>query len=396
LPLDFRGKVNDGFAHSFRRLQAPMYRPFLFVLAALAPAFPALSQSCEERSGDLAARIALCDQAFEASTDPQSAAMALAFKGEAQRMLGQLDDAAATLQYSLTYDPENAWVWVELGNVSYDRGDTAGALAHYSAALDVEDYIDAWANRAETWWQFRMGQRCSDDADNALRIDPQYAYANEIKGRCLIDLDRAEEALGYFDTAIALYPGYQNAYRNKLAALSALGRHEEVVAVADEALRPGTVDDSNPAIEEDIMARRLLALSEYSDATLIATEADALLARYPESFAAVNAKGRALLLDGKLEEADTVTQPLRLNPEAKRMEAIYHDTLAQIDIGLGRLEEAYTNYSAAMDLTPALSKDYARSLSQLGFLPLSNAPAGVLTALRRCIDLKKTTCRVSA
>ena len=95
-----------------------MYRPFLFVLAALAPAFPALSQSCEERSGDFAARITLCDQAFEASTDPQSAAMALAFKGEAQRMLGQLDDAAATLQYSLSFDPENAWVWVELGNVS--------------------------------------------------------------------------------------------------------------------------------------------------------------------------------------------------------------------------------------------------------------------------------------
>ena len=78
------------------------------------------------------------------------------------------------------------------------------------------------------------------------------------------------------------------------------------------------------------------------------------------------------------------------------MEAIYHDTLAQIDIGLGRLDDAYTNYSAAMDLTPALSKDYARSLSQLGFLPLSNAPAGVLTALRRCIDLKKAACRVSA
>ena len=373
-----------------------MYRPFLFVLATLVPAFPALSQTCEDRSGDFESRIALCDQAFDAAPDPQSAAMALAFKGEAQRMLGQLDQAAATLQTALGFNPEAAWIWVELGNVSYDRGDTAGALAHYSAALDVEDYIDAWANRAETWWQFRMGQRCSDDADNALRIDPQYAYANEIKGRCLIDLDRAEEALGYFDTAIALYPGYQNAYRNKLAALSALGRHQDVVAVADEALRPGVVESSNPAIEEDILARRLLALSEYAEPALIATEADALLQRYPASFAAVNVKGRALVLEGKLEEADTVTQPLRLNPEARRMEAVYHDTLAQIDVGLGRLEDAFANYSAALDLDPALSKDYARGLSLLGFLPLSNAPDGVLTALRRCIDVKKATCRVTS
>ena len=76
---------------------------------------------------------------------------------------------------------------------------------------------------------------------------------------------------------------------------------------------------------------------------------------YPASFAAVNVKGRALVLEGKLEEADTVTQPLRLNPEARRMEAVYHDTLAQIDVGLGRLEDAFANYSAALDLDPALS-----------------------------------------
>ena len=373
-----------------------MRRPLLFVLAALLPSGAALSQTCEERSSDFEARIALCDQAFDSAQDNESAAMALAFKGEAQRMLGQLDDAASTLQYALSFSPENAWIWVELGNVSYDQGNAAGALAHYSAALDVEDYIDAWANRAETWWQFRMGQRCSDDADNALRIDPQYAYANEIKGRCLIDLDRAEEALGYFDTAIALVPGYQNAYRNKLAALSALGRHEEVVAVADEALRPGGVAESNPAIEEDIMARRLLALARYAPPETVAAEADALLARYPASFAAVNVKGRSLVQAGKLDEADALTQPLRLNPDGKPMEALYHDTLAQIDVAKGRLEDAIANYSAALNLDPGLSKAYARSLSQLGFLPLSNAPEGVLTALRRCIDVKKETCRVSS
>lgn len=372
-----------------------MRRPVLFVLAVLAPACPALAQTCDDRSQDFEARIALCDQAFGAAESSDDAAMALAMKGEAQRMLGQLDAAAETLQFALSYTPENAWVWVELGNVSYDRGDTAGALAHYSAALAVEDYIDAWANRAEAWWQFRMGQRCSDDADNALRIDPQYAYANEIKGRCLIDLDRAEEALTYFDTAIALAPGYQNAYRNKLAALSALGRYEDVVAVADEVLRPGVVEYSNPAIEEDILSRRLLAMAEYAPPNMVAAEAEALLRRYPESLAAINIKGRALVLDGKLEEADAATQSLRQNAEGKRMEAVYHDTLAQIDVSLGRLDDAYGNYAAALELNPDMSKDYARSLSQLGFLPLSNAPSGVLTALRRCLDVKKAACLVT-
>jgi len=367
-------------------------RRLLFVLATLAPAAPAWAQACFDRNSDPETQVTLCDQAFQAAATPEDASLALAYKGEAQRMLGQYIDAAATLQQALGYTPASAWVWVELGNVRYDQGDTAGALAHYSAALATEDYISAWANRAETWWQFREGQRCSDDADNALRLDPQYAYAHEIKGRCLIDLGQAEEALGYFDTAISLAPGYQNAYRNKLAALSALGRHEEVVAVADEALSPGTVTDPNPAIEEDILARRLLALGEYAPPATVATEAAALLQRYPQNLAAVNVQGAALLADGKSEEADKVTQVLRLNPDGARMEGVYHDTLARIDATLGRMEEAYANYKAAMDIDPALSRTYARKLSELGFLPLSNAPAGVLTALRRCIDVKKTAC----
>jgi tetratricopeptide (TPR) repeat protein len=371
-----------------------MHRPFLFALATLLPT-PVLAQTCEDRSQDFEARIALCEQAYQASATDDDAAYALAMKGEAERMLQRFDAATATLQLALTYTPENAWVWVELGNIRYDEGDTVGALAHYSAALAVEDYVDAWANRAEAWWQLRAGQRCSDDADNALRIDPQYAYANEVKGRCLIDLGQSEAALGYFDTAISLSPGYQNAYRNKLTALAALGRHEELVAVADEALRPGVVTNSNPRIEEDILSRRLLALSEFAPPATIKAEADDLLRRYPGSLAAVNVQARALLAEGKAQEADQVTQTLRLNPDGVRMEAAYHDTLARIDIAMGRMDDAYANYDAALAIDPNLSKTYAERLSRLGFLPLSNSPSGVMTALRRCVSVKKTGCTMS-
>ncbi len=372
-----------------------MPRSLVLALAVLFPATPLLSQTCEDRGTEYVARIALCDEAFAAAATPEDAAYALAMKGEAQRLQGDYAAAAVTLRLALEQTPENAWVWVELGNVRYEEGDMAGALAHYSAALAVEDYIDAWANRADTWWQFSNGQRCSDDADNALRIDPQYAYANEVKGRCLIDLGRAEEALGYFDTAIALSPGYQNAYRNKLAALAALGRHEEVVAVADEALRPGVVADPNPEIDEDILSRRLLALGHFGAPDLIATEAAALLQRFPKNLAAINVTAVALLRENRLDEADQVTRILRENPDGLRLEAVYLDTLAQIDVALGRLDDAFANYSEVLRIDPTRSKSYARKLAELGFLPLSNAPQGVLVALRRCLDVKKATCRLA-
>lgn len=132
-------------------------------------------------------------------------------------MLGRFDEAAATLQQALGFNAANAWIWVEPGNVRYDQGDTAGALAHHSATL--------------------------------------------------------------------------------------------------------------------------------------AAEAAALLERHPQNFAALNVQARALLSEGKASEAD-----------------------------------------AAMAIDPALSRTNARKLSELGFLPLSNAPAGVLTALKRCIDVKQAAC----
>ena len=358
-------------------------------------AAPAFSQACEDRRSDYAARITLCDQAFAASEDNAAAAYALALKGEAQRMLGDYTAADDTLRYALTFTPENAWVWVELGNVAFDTGNTTSAIAHYSAALAVEDYVDAYANRADAWWTVNMPQRCSDDADQALRLDAQYAYANELKGRCLIDLDQADEALSYFDTAIAINPGYQNAYRNKMSALFKLGRFEDVVALADLTLSPGTILDPSEQLVQEIRALRLLAYANYAPDNMVSAEADALLRDYPENYTAVNIKSMRLLNEKKVAEADQLTQILRQNTDGRGMEGEFYDTLAQIDIALGRLDQAFANFESAMNEDPALSKIYARKLSELGFLPLSNAPAGVLTALRRCIDVKKQTCTVA-
>jgi tetratricopeptide (TPR) repeat protein len=373
-------------------------KSFLYLATALVAIGPctAFAQACEDQDLDPAQRITLCDQAFTDSDGNEAAAIALAMKGQAQRQAGDLAAAAETLAQSLGYGPARGATWVELGNVRYDQNDIPGALASYSAALAVEDNPDAYANRAETWWEYRMGDNCLADADQALRIDPEFAYANEIKGRCLVDLGRSDEAIAAFDAALALYPAYQNALRNKIAALAALGRHEEAVAVADLALQPGFVTDSNPVIEEDIRSRRLLSLARYAAADVVTREAQALLQLYPDNPAAVNIQARALLASANFAEADKLTAALRANVDNKPMEALYFDTLAQIDVALGRLDAGLANYESAMGIDPGLSKGYAKKLSELGFLPLSNAPAGVLTALRRCIDLKKAACLISA
>ncbi len=337
--LDFRRNPRDSRDLAPGFPQPLMRHPLVLILAVLLPAIPAWSQTCADRSGNYTARISLCDQALDASDNPGDAAFALAMKGEAQRMLGDYEAAAATLQQALEVTLDNSWVWVELGNVRHDQGDLAGALAHYSAALAVEDHADAWANGAEAWWQFRMDQRCSDDADNALRLDPEHAFANEMKGRCVTVLGRAQEAISYFDMAIALAPGYQNAYWNKLAALAVLGRHQEVITTADKAMSPDVVPNPNPVIEVDILSRRLMAVAQMESPETVTAGALALLARYPDNLTALHILGRALLDAGKAAEADAATQILRSNPDDKQMAAIFHDTLARIDVALDRLDD---------------------------------------------------------
>jgi tetratricopeptide (TPR) repeat protein len=138
-----------------------------------------------------------------------------------------------------------------------------------------------------------------------------------------------------------------------------------------------------------------LALAEFAPPETVTAEAEALLQRYPKNLAAVSVRGRALLEAGDAAAADAETAILRANPDGLFLDAAYLDVLAEIDVALGRLDDAYANYAAALDANPALLRSYARSLSALGFLPLSNAPDGVLTALRRCLDVKKSACRVS-
>lgn len=154
-------------------------------------------------------------------------------------------------------------------------------------------------------------------------------------------------------------------------------------------MSPDVVPNPNPVIEEDILSRRLMAVAQIEPPETVTAQALALLARYPGNLAALHIQGCAPLDVGKAAEA--AAQLLRSNPDGMQTEAIYHDTLARIDVALGRLDDAYANYSEAMRLEPDLSRTYARSLSGLGFLPLSKRPAAVLTPLRRCLDVKKNT-----
>jgi large repetitive protein len=72
--------------------------------------------------------------------------------------------------------------------------------------------------------------------DKALAIDPNYVYALNGKGNAIAVLGKYEEAITYYDKALAIDPNYSDALNNKGITLADLGKYEEAITYYDKAL----------------------------------------------------------------------------------------------------------------------------------------------------------------
>lgn len=370
------------------------FRSFAVSLALFAAPAALAAPACEDRGKDYQARIALCNSAYARAANPDDAATALGYKAEAQRMLGRLDEAAATLRAALRLAPQNPWYWVELGHVRFDDGDPAGAVAHYSTAIELDPQdLYARLNRAEGWWRLNAPDRCLADSGRAVEASPGDAWANLVQGRCLTGLGRAEEALAHLDRALAADPAWAAAQGARVSALLALGRAEEALAAADEGLAAVSPDDPSARQELRILRLQAMARSRPIEATL--AEAAALAADHPDSLAIPAVKVLVLTRAGRLDEAAAEAAPLRAAETAgEPMQGSFHDALAQLDLAQGDMGGATRHFTLAMALDPALARIYTRGLSTLGFLPLSSARHNVALALQRCLEAMGTECRI--
>lgn len=362
-------------------------------LVSTLAALPLQAQTCEDRVNDYERRITICDAEFVAATDPEVAAVALGYEGEALRLLGRLDEAAAVLQRSLALAPTNGWYWIELGNVRFDQGDAAGAVAHLTTALELKPG-DTYArsNRADAWRALDAPDRCLADTTPVLEAEPDNAFASLVHGRCLTAMGRAEEALPHIDRAIAADPAYLVPQLARMTALMALGRHAEAAALADSALAGKHYPA--PLLEEQISALRLTALARTETADQVLAEADKLAAAWPGNLTADNVRVWTLLHAGRTAEAETAAAALRAAVGTAAMEGAFHDTLAQLEMARGHTDAALLHYGRALALDASLTRPYTRSLSEMGFLPLSGQIHMVLVALQRCIAAKGAECRI--
>jgi Tfp pilus assembly protein PilF len=185
----------------------------------------------------------------------------------------------AFYRHMLASNPSNGWIYYELANLLRDRGETAEAIRHYRAALQLE---------------------------------PRHSAARNNLGVVLADQGEVAGAIGQYREAIRLEPDFADAHFNLANGLRALRRLNEAVVEYREALR------LEPHLAEAHTNLGEILASEGHMDEAIAQFRAALQIR-PDSAEAHNNLGAALGLQGKMDEAiDQFRQALEIDPSHER------------------------------------------------------------------------------
>jgi protein O-GlcNAc transferase len=339
------------------------------------------------REGDYAAAERLFRQVIGLGPNDPTAYNNL---GTLLQQQGRTEEAIAAHRQAITLNPNYAEAHLALGNALRQQGKPDEAMASYRAAVRARrDYAEAHNNIGVlSQMQGRLDEAASAYRD-AVALRPDYAEAQfnlgavlhqthdlvaaEAAYRRVIALDarqypriavvynnlgtvmkdrgRHDEALAYFDKAIALKADYAEAFYNRGTVLQELDRWEDALGAYAEAIRRRK--DYADAISNAAIV--LQQLGRTNEAIELCRR---LLERIPDHADASNNMGTALLADRRPREAlAAFEQALRRRPDFP--EALYN--LGNAWRELGNLAEAIPAYRRTLQLRP----DDADAFSQL-------------------------------
>jgi tetratricopeptide (TPR) repeat protein len=151
---------------------------------------------------------------------------------------GKHTEAAESLRRATELDPRAYKAWDNLGLAAEALGDVAQAQQHYLKALalvhkDHPRYDVVYANFADLMIKLGNYQRAFDLAAEAAQRNPDDPRNLFLAGKALVQLERSDLSVRWFEQAIALDPNYPEPHYQLSQIYRRLGR----TADADRALK---------------------------------------------------------------------------------------------------------------------------------------------------------------
>ena len=168
---------------------------------------------------------------------------------------GNIEAAVSTYQAGIILDPKNYDLYVALGDIYMADYDLDKAIRSYCDAitLNPEDFR-AYSKVGIALWEKDYLEEALVAYHKAVELKPDNEFAQNNLGILYLDgLMNAEEALEYFEEAIALNPNYTLAYFNAGRASQEMGFTNDAAHYYQMAIDLNRLTEELE--EEDIQAR---------------------------------------------------------------------------------------------------------------------------------------------
>jgi tetratricopeptide (TPR) repeat protein len=155
-------------------------------------------------------------------------------------------------------------------NDKHKAGDLRGALADYDQAIRIDpQYAFAYVNRGNTRRALGDKQGVITDYDQAIRLNPKYALAYYNRGKARSELGDRQGAIADYDQAIRIDPKDAFAYYNRGNIRSGLGDKQGAIADYDQAILLNPKDAeayNNRGVTRRALGDNQGAIADYDEA----------------------------------------------------------------------------------------------------------------------------------
>lgn len=168
---------------------------------------------------------------------------------------GNVEAAVSTYQAGIILDPKNYDLYLALGDIYMADYDLDQAIRSYCDAITLNpDDARAYSKVGIALWEKDYLEEALVAYHKAVELSPENEYAQNNLGILYLDgLADAEEALEYFEEAIALNPNYTLAYFNAGRASQEMGFTNDAANYYQMAIDLNRL--TNELDEEDIQQR---------------------------------------------------------------------------------------------------------------------------------------------